>query len=539
MAERESFRNSMRGLHTWSGLVFGWVLYFMFITGATGYFDLEVDRWMKPEIPFVGADVEQSEMLAVAEARLNEIAPDAVNWEIAFPAGRRSQLQISWETPAEEGSNAKPIKGKEFLDPKTGTPYEIRDTAGGNKLYAMHYAFHYLPRFYTYKIASLVAFFMLIALITGVVIHRQFFKDLFTFRPGLKASSWLSAHTMLSVLTLPYLLMITYSGLVFLVFRTMPFVIAAGYSFEEDSVNKIRADVFPRTVIEAADGVKSPIVDLGEVLREAQPLLNGSDATAIEIVNRGSSNSRVEIGRYHHVGVMSKKLFFFDGVTGEFQSEKIAREETTKGGMIIYRILTALHEGQFAGPFLRWIYFVSALAGAGVVASGMILWVSKRRKKAEKADEGLVGLRLVEYLNIGTIAGLPIGISAYFWANRMLPLEMKNRGDWELNVLFIVWAIAMTYPVAVSRTRSIRQAWKDLFFLGAIAYGVLPVLNGLTGGVHLGESIVKGDWVIAGFDLAAIVFALLFGYAALRGSEGSEHSAAIMPGGPLIERESS
>ena len=31
-----SFRQSMAWLHTWTGLVVGWVLFFVFVTGSTG-----------------------------------------------------------------------------------------------------------------------------------------------------------------------------------------------------------------------------------------------------------------------------------------------------------------------------------------------------------------------------------------------------------------------------------------------------------------------------------------------------------------------
>lgn len=39
----------MAPLHTWVGVLFGWLLYFMFVTGTAGYLDTEIDRWMRPE----------------------------------------------------------------------------------------------------------------------------------------------------------------------------------------------------------------------------------------------------------------------------------------------------------------------------------------------------------------------------------------------------------------------------------------------------------------------------------------------------------
>ena len=49
--ELPGFRQSMAGLHTWLGVLVGWLLYFMFITGTVGYLDTEIDRWMRPELP--------------------------------------------------------------------------------------------------------------------------------------------------------------------------------------------------------------------------------------------------------------------------------------------------------------------------------------------------------------------------------------------------------------------------------------------------------------------------------------------------------
>jgi len=48
---KDFFRQSMAWLHTWVGLLLGWVLYFMFVTGTAGYLDTEIDRWMMPEAP--------------------------------------------------------------------------------------------------------------------------------------------------------------------------------------------------------------------------------------------------------------------------------------------------------------------------------------------------------------------------------------------------------------------------------------------------------------------------------------------------------
>ena len=46
----ESLRQSMAWLHTWSGLLLGWLLYAVFFTGTLSFFRDEINDWMRPEL---------------------------------------------------------------------------------------------------------------------------------------------------------------------------------------------------------------------------------------------------------------------------------------------------------------------------------------------------------------------------------------------------------------------------------------------------------------------------------------------------------
>ena len=59
---KDAFRQSMAWLHTWVGLVAGWLLFFVFVTGTAGYFQQEISRWMQPErmVTVAAAEVDRT-----------------------------------------------------------------------------------------------------------------------------------------------------------------------------------------------------------------------------------------------------------------------------------------------------------------------------------------------------------------------------------------------------------------------------------------------------------------------------------------------
>src|SRR5690606_40728223 len=92
--------------------------------------------------------------------------------------------------------------------------------------------------------------------------------------------------------------------------------------------------------------------------------------------------------------------------------------------------LLGLHEGLFATPVLRWLYFAAGLIGTAMIATGLVLWTAKRR--TANAGRAHVGLALVERLNVGPIIGLPVAIAAYFRSEgRRLGRERRSRASAE------------------------------------------------------------------------------------------------------------
>ncbi len=80
---KEGFRQAMAWLHTWAGLIFGWLLFAIFLTGTLSYFKGEITHWMQPEVPAHAVDDGRS--VAVAQRYLEQHAPAAARWFIGLP----------------------------------------------------------------------------------------------------------------------------------------------------------------------------------------------------------------------------------------------------------------------------------------------------------------------------------------------------------------------------------------------------------------------------------------------------------------------
>jgi len=494
----------MAWLHTWTGLVVGWVLFFVFVTGTVGYFYMEIDRWMRPELPLRTPIVAPAIALATAQAHLEQQATDATNWSIDFPGARKgSNLIVSWD--GDDGGRR--TDHIEALDPVTGTVIgdRPRDTGGGFLLYRMHYQLHYFSYNTAVLIVGCCSMLMLVAIVSGVITHKKIFRNFFTFRPAKGQRSWLDGHNAVSVVALPFFIMITYTGLLFFVLQYMPGVVASVYG--RGQIDHFLGELYPETRQRIVrSGVAASLAPLAGMLEVAEKQWGADSVGAISVLFPGDANARVSVYRRDGGRITRWEELTFDGVSGALSgnSRNMSAAQSTQD------VLYAVHEGVFADTALRWLYFLSGLLGAVMIGSGLVLWTVKRRPQHAKAGSVPFGHTLVERLNVGTIAGLPIAIAAYFWANRLLPVGLAERSEWEAHVLFMVWGLALLHPVL----RPLRRAWLEQLWLGAAAFALLPLLNVFTSQRHLGVTLPAGDWALAGCDLVMLALGLLLGFIA-------------------------
>lgn len=508
----ETLRQSMSWMHTWTGLLFGWILFFMFVTGSAGYYDTELDRWMTPE---AAAPVEVGdnsvELLEMALARATEEMPTATQLSVTLPYERSFSPQVRIFINGEDENGDRINKDLELMADGSDAP-TVRETSGGQALYRLHWTFHYIPRVLGEYLAGLAAVFMFAAIISGIITHKKIFADFFTLRFGKGQRTWLDSHNVISVMTLPFQIMITFSGILLVVTTFFIPIFVAQYGYDETTVDTIGSEMFGvRPPVERVGDPIAPL-DVSVLNAEFEKQFPDERVSFIQVTNPGDVTSVARVYGNISDGIVRVSPYVeFEAATGEVLSVK-QRSVTNSDGVI--NVLEGLHEGLFAGPILRILFFVSGLMGAGMIATGLVLWTKKRRQKLRGNVQAERNLIIIERLNVGMVAGLSIGIAGYFYANRLLPLDMLGRADWELHTLFLTWLFFILH----SLVRPPRNGWIEQLWLAALAFALLPILNAFTTDLHLGNTLPlpgrDGNMMMAGVDLWFLMIALGFAGAA-------------------------
>lgn len=507
MSTHRSFRSAMTWLHTWSGLLLGWVLYAIFITGTTAYFRPEITAWMQPETAVVAAPADAAR---AALKRLQQIAPESKRWLVSLPDDRSRELKIYWEDP----QSGKRFKNEDISQPgeKNSVP---RATLGGEFFYRFHFQLM-LPHPWGRFLACTAALFMFVALISGIVTHRRFFKDLFLLRLGRDGRRpWLDFHNVTAVLALPFYLMISYSALV--IFTPMLMPLAAKFLVPPKPVPPAATAGANPTAAKPAiapDTASWIAPDKFEAMLAHVEKTWGTERSVkrIEVTSRGTPQASATFTRDAAPSTSyvftDREVLKFSGLTGLPLAHPAPPAKSL--GTRIRGVFYGLHLAHFAGPALRTLFFLMGTMGAAMVGTGLVLWTLKRKDRlTESGRGGRFGYGLVSRLNLVTITGLPIACAGFLWANRLIPAAQAGRADLETTCFLAVWGAAALHACI----RPAKFAWKEQFIAAAVAFGALPLVDLLTAGRQL-DTWPRADGVYLGFTITLLLLGALFGYGA-------------------------
>ncbi|MET0293150.1 MAG: PepSY-associated TM helix domain-containing protein [Steroidobacteraceae bacterium] len=529
-----TFRQSMAWLHTWFGLVLGFVLIVVFFFGALSVFDREIDRWSIPASRFEPRPLPSFD--AMLRPVFERIVPDADDVEAA-----RSRVEgpLSTDLPVMDYSvytthrdpvitlyksfglpNAHDpedhIHGHVTLDPRSGA--EISEQArplGSDFFYPLHYSLHLEWQNLGYWIVGLASLTMLAALVSGVVIHRRLFRELFTFRPQKQTQrSVLDLHNLTGVVALPFHFLFALTGLV--IFAGIYFPAGSTLLKPMHDAHEREESLHTGLPLKPA-GVAAPLGSVDAMVTEAQRRWAARDMAGevgyLFVNHIGDSSATVSLYRAGTDRVtLTGEGIHFDGVSGA-----VIREDppfNAVGG--INNFLTGLHLQHFRHWTLRWLYFVGGLAGCACIATGFLFFARKRRE--QHLARGIGGARWVDALSIATVTGTLIATASLLSGNRLLPEELADRAFWEEATFWCAWLAALAHATlrVFTTARGAARAWREQCWAVAVLAVTAVVANAATTGDHLVATISRGYWPVAGVDLVLLVAALIAARTALK-----------------------
>ncbi|MES1939694.1 iron-regulated membrane protein [Salinisphaera sp. T5B8] len=531
----------MTWLHTWFGLVLGFVLMACFFFGALSVFDREIDRWSLPDTRF-GAQPMPSfdrmlepvferlephpiDMAATAKRVVGDLPPPGtmtLESLYAYTTHRDPVLRVGGEfgipnEPLDPTDDHLHVHGWATVDPRTGEKLpDDQLKIGSEFFYPMHYSLHLDWKNLGIWIVGLAAFTMLVALVTGVVMHRKIFKEFFTFRPQKRTlRSALDLHNLTGVVALPFHFFFAFTGLV---------IFASAYYFpvshtlleplhERHEIAEAERTGLPH---EAA-GVDAPLGSVDAMVAEAKRRWAERDMAGevglLTINHLGDANGYVSVYRAgtDRVALVGEAIHF-DASSGDVILEAPPRSSVGA----INAFLTGLHLQHFKHWLLRWLYVVGGLLGCVCIATGFIFFVEKRKTK--HAESGQLGSRVVDALAVVTVTGMVVATVTMLLGNRLLPAELPARGAWEMRIFWGAWLLAVVHAaLRAGGAGSVRinPAWREQCWAIAAVATTAVVANWITTGDHLIRTVfLEPYWPVAGVDLSLIASAVVAMWAA-------------------------
>jgi len=530
-----SFRLAMTWLHTWFGLVLGYVLMVAFFFGSLSVFDREIDRWALPEtrfepqvMPSFDARLEpifrriepEQEELEAARERVGGPLPDVLPLKLwdAYTTHRDPVLSMSAEfavtnNPEDPDDH---VHGHVTIDPRTGKALSHDRLAIGSEFfYPMHYSLHLHWLDLGIWVVGLAALAMLVALVSGVVIHRRLFRELFTFRPDKSSQrSILDLHNLTGVVALPFHFMFPLTGLI--IFAGLFFPVSETV-LEPAALAHAQAEASSKGLPLLPAGQAAPLASVDGMVAEAKRRWAARDMAGevgyLSINHVGDANSYVSIYRAgsDRVTLVGQGVHFA-GTTGS-----VIHEEPPPSVVFgINDFLTGLHLQHFEHWLLRWLYVAGGLSGCVCIGTGLVFFVGKR--KARHAAQGVAGARWVDALAVTAITGMLLATLSMLCGNWLLANDLPERSVWQERIFWSSWLAAFVHAAlrcAPVRQARIAPAWREQCWAVAALACAAVALNWVVTGDHLIETIGRGYWPVAGLDMALLGSAVLAVFAGL------------------------
>lgn len=372
-------------IHSWTGLITGWLLFAICLTGTLVVYKFPLKALSNPEI----ARVHREDRLGPdgALAAFRQAVPDALPRVVAFPSDAYSIHQYS---VVAEGSDGK--EKRYWVDAERGTVRPELQSDFADFIQRLH-AGLFMGQKGRWIVGAL-GLTMAVSILAGLWFHwPHLHRDLFHLRLGAhRRKAWADLHKAGGVWALPFHIVIALTG---------------AWLGLEGLIGIRASDSSPIEI--AGEGPGNPL-PIAEILRRAKEIRPDLTPSHVNITNLGVAGSTIRVQGDlpgHRLVQRGQTMLVFDAYTGRLlQTIDRTRQGT---GRHVLAMMRPLHYGYFAPPVSEIAYFVLGALSTVLVASGMFIWAERDRRRRHPRDpEAVTGM---ERANAAIMGGLMAALS--------------------------------------------------------------------------------------------------------------------------------
>lgn len=454
------FVASMLSGHLAVGLAASILLYIVCVSGTLMVFHEEFARWEQPGVP----EMETLVPAAVASAADNALArvdERPHHFYIALPVDGMPRLTVSTDT-------------RSWFADADGNLVGDVDDGWRDFIEKLHY-YLTLPGVLGLTLVGILGVLMASLVVSGVLALPRLFRDAFRLR--LKGSARLKEadlHNRLSVWGAPFHFAIAVSGAALGLASLV--AVAMAPSFSGGDTAAFFEPVFGAEV----EGSKAPapLADISAALENFLNRYPDLDPWYVSFHDPATEGQSAEILARHPRRLIYGDNYHFDA------AGNLGGNTGLSDGAVGQQLVAAiypLHFGSYGGLIVKLIYGVLGVMSCVVVASGLNIWLVKRRQKGRAVP-------VLESAWQGTVWGVPMILAGVWCAETVFGLSLGVQVGLFWGALIVVLATSAVRPGA-DRRPLLRWATVALI-LATLAVQVFIHGSAITSPAGIGVSAV-------------------------------------------------
>lgn len=357
--------------HSALGLAVGALMFILCLSGTLAVFYNELERWEQPSAPEI-TQLEPAAAHTAAQNMLDRIDFAPHHFYVALPTSDMPRMVVSAysEDLAHEAAYVADSQGN--LIGEEHHPWT-------HFLLNLHIYFH-LPGVIGITFVGVLGAMLVGLIVSGFLAHPRIFRDAFAFRlGGAKRLSEADLHNRLSVWGAPFHLVIAVTGAMIGLSSVLALAVAL-VAYNGDTT-KVFAPIFGPDQEIHAEG-PAPLADIGSAIVALQSAHPGVTPSFVSMHDPATGAQTLQVQALHPDRLIYAETYNFSN-----EGELTGKVGLSDGaiGQQAFASSYPLHFGSFGGPLIRVAYGVMGAALCIVTATGLNIWLVKRREKGRPA----------------------------------------------------------------------------------------------------------------------------------------------------------